>query len=91
MISDDDDSQQERNGKNGNSSTNGGSAGESSQSSSSGAAAVEEEDDDMPSPENVEARLDCLQRSFPKKVGEESAKISDPDNQVFWYQKGYKY
>ena len=56
MISDDDDSQ-ETNGKNGNS--NG--AASSSQSSSG-------VDDDMPASENVEARLDCLQRAFPKKV-----------------------
>merc|ERR1719188_1660732 len=56
MISDDDDSQ-ETNGKNGNS--NGASA--SSSQSSSGV------DDDMPASENVEARLDCLQRAFPKK------------------------
>ena len=38
------------------------------QSSSSGAGVVEEDDPDMPASENVEARLDCLQRSFPKKV-----------------------
>ena len=56
MISDDDDSQ-ETNGKNGNS--NGAS---SSSQSSSGV------DDDIPASENVEARLDCLQIAFPKKV-----------------------
>ena len=58
MISDDDDSQ-ETNGKNGNSN---GAASSSQSSSTSGI------DDDMPASENVEARLDCLQRAFPKKV-----------------------
>ena len=62
MLSDDD---SQENGNGTSSATNGSSA---SAAADGAEKSLEVKDDDTPPAENVEARLDCLQRAFPKKV-----------------------